>query len=555
MGGFDMESLVDATAGAIGSLASTTILYPLDTCKTKYQAELRSPNLRKYRNLSDVLWEAISKRQVLSLFQGLGTKNLQSFISSFIYFYGYSFFRKMYIERSGYRSIGTKANLFIAAVAGACTVAITQPLDTAASRMQTSDFGKSKGLWKTLSEETWEEAFDGLGISILLTINPAIQYTAFDQLKQRLLDGQQGNPQSLSALTAFLLGAASKCAATCLTYPAIRCKVMIQAAESEEDTYEESESRKTSDHSINLCVKLNPNFAATHQACRVRKVTASSRIDMEISGLDSNGRQFKNADEMWREEVGDSQKKLNWYRNGVGYWQGVEASVDGVLGGYGHVNEPDINSSEAFLNTLLADFFPDSGTNQHLVALDCGSGIGRVTKNLLIRYFNEVDLLEPVSHFLEAARENLAAENLLVSEDHKAVNFYCTPLQEFTPDAGRYDVIWIQWCIGHLADDDFVSFFKRAKGGLKPGGFFILKENLARSGFVLDNEDKSLTRSHTYFKELFNRCGLGIYRMKDQKGFPNELFPVRMYALTTETPKRVGPSKPKRQLNRPAIIK
>ncbi|KAI7736040.1 hypothetical protein M8C21_011075, partial [Ambrosia artemisiifolia] len=209
MGGFDMESFVDATAGAIGSLASTTILYPLDTCKTKYQAELRTPHLRKYRNLTDVLWEAISKRQVLSLFQGLGTKNLQSF------------FRKMYIERSGYRSIGTKANLLIAAVSGACTVAITQPLDTAASRMQTSDFGKSKGLWKTLSEGTWGEAFDGLGISILLTINPAIQYTAFDQLKQRLLEGQQGNPQSLSALTAFLLGAASKCAATCLTYPAI----------------------------------------------------------------------------------------------------------------------------------------------------------------------------------------------------------------------------------------------------------------------------------------------------------------------------------------------
>lgn len=42
---------------------------------------------------------------------------------------------------------------------------------------------------------------------------------------------------------------------------------------------------------------------------------------MEIGGLDSNGREFKSADEMWREEVGDSQKKLDWYRNGVGYWQ------------------------------------------------------------------------------------------------------------------------------------------------------------------------------------------------------------------------------------------
>ncbi|KAJ0673968.1 putative protein methyltransferase [Helianthus annuus] len=306
---------------------------------------------------------------------------------------------------------------------------------------------------------------------------------------------------------------------------------------------------------INLCV--NPLLAATHQANGSSSVRArpNTKTQMEISGLDSNGRQFKNPDEMWQEEVGDSQKKHDWYSNGVGYWQGVEASVEGVLGGYGHVNEPDISTSEAFLNTLLARFFPDAGRNQHLVALDCGSGIGRVTKNLLIRYFNEVDLLEPVSHFLEAARENLSPENTMVSGDHKAVNFYCTPLQEFTPDAGRYDVIWIQWCIGHLADDDFVSFFERAKAGLKPGGFFVLKENLARSGFVLDNEDKSLTRSHVYFKELFNRCGLHIYEMKDQKGFPDELFPVRMYALTTEIPKRVGTSRPKRKSNRPAVIK
>lgn len=78
------------------------------------------------RNLSDVLWEAISTRQVLSLYQGLGTKNLQSFISQFVYFYGYSYFKKLYIERSGVKSIGTKANLVIAAAAGACTAIVTQ---------------------------------------------------------------------------------------------------------------------------------------------------------------------------------------------------------------------------------------------------------------------------------------------------------------------------------------------------------------------------------------------------------------------------------------------
>lgn len=243
----DLESLSEATSGAIGSLVSTTVLYPLDTCKTKYQAEVQAHHQRKYKRISDVLWEAISTRQVLSLYQGLGTKNVQSFVSSFIYFYGYSYFRKMYLKKTGNKTIGTVANLIVATAAGVCTIVITQPLDTASSRMQTSEFGKSKGLWKTLSEGTWSEAFDGLGISILLTTNPSIQYTAYDQLKQRILKGKRtgtkSSPEALSAFSAFMLGAVSKCAATCLTYPAIRCKVMIQAAESDDDKCTEAERK------------------------------------------------------------------------------------------------------------------------------------------------------------------------------------------------------------------------------------------------------------------------------------------------------------------------
>ena len=167
---------------------------------------------------------------------------------------------------------------------------VLQPLDMASSRMQTSEFGKSKGLWKTLSEGTWREAFDGLGISLLLTSNPSIQvvltpsrhmiffdhrhvlvrnrygnyplgifvryiiqfsllhredvtcietwpcivlqYTVFDQLKQRVLKSRtsektskSSSPEALSASAAFILGAVSKCVATVLTYPAIRWMV------------------------------------------------------------------------------------------------------------------------------------------------------------------------------------------------------------------------------------------------------------------------------------------------------------------------------------------
>ncbi|WOK95994.1 hypothetical protein Cni_G04701 [Canna indica] len=254
--GLDWESLTEATSGAVGALVSTTALYPLDTCKTKFQAEVQSHGQRKYRNLSDVLWEAISKRQFLSLYQGLGTKNLQSFMSQFVYFYSYSYLKRLYLKKSGAKSVGTKANLVAAAAAGACTAIVTQPLDTASSRMQTSAFGKSKGLWETLAEGSLGEAYDGLGISLLLTANPAIQYTVFDQLKQKLLTQQssmvltgkaQSSQASLSAFSAFVLGAISKTVATVLTYPAIRCKVMIQAVNTEDESNKstQNKARKT----------------------------------------------------------------------------------------------------------------------------------------------------------------------------------------------------------------------------------------------------------------------------------------------------------------------
>jgi hypothetical protein len=41
--------------------------------------------------------------------------------------------------------------------------------------MQTSTFGKSKGLRATLTEGSWKEAFAGIGASLVLVSNPAIQ--------------------------------------------------------------------------------------------------------------------------------------------------------------------------------------------------------------------------------------------------------------------------------------------------------------------------------------------------------------------------------------------
>lgn len=47
-------------------------------------------------------------------------------------------------------------------------------------------------------------------------------------------------------------------------------------------------------------------------------------------------------------------------------------------------------------------------------ALDCGAGIGRVSKRVLLPLFSEVDLVEQNQTFLEKAKTYLVSELLVV---------------------------------------------------------------------------------------------------------------------------------------------
>ena len=104
------------------------------------------------------------------------------------------------------------------------------------------------------------------------------------------------------------------------------------------------------------------------------------------------------------------------------------------------------------------------------------------------------------------------------------MGFFAQPLETFTPECGRYDVVWIQWCIGHLTDEDLVAFLIRCKAGLKEGGFIVMKENNANVGFTLDLEDSSITRSHEYLLHIIEKTGMRCVEHRQQTGFPLELF-------------------------------
>jgi aspartate-semialdehyde dehydrogenase/adenine nucleotide transporter 17 len=189
--------------------------------------------------------------------------------------------------RSG-RQIGVAANLAIAMLAGCCNVLVTEPLDTLSTRRQicgADDDGGTSGssarLAKTffgaaraagagedgkgavsaapletfadlvasavdraaLAAHEWARLYSGVGASLLLTVNPAIQHTCFEQARRRVIGGLRRRAArrnggvgakkiaELSVSDAFVLGAASKAVATFITYPLVRAKVLAKAPE------------------------------------------------------------------------------------------------------------------------------------------------------------------------------------------------------------------------------------------------------------------------------------------------------------------------------------
>lgn len=88
--------------------------------------------------------------------------------------------------------------------------------------------------------------------------------------------------------------------------------------------------------------------------------------------------------------------------------------------------------------------------------LDCGAGIGRVTKQVLIKAFDHVDLVENSAIFVKQAREEYLKAEI---ESGKVCEVRCSGLQnvefEGTEWEGRFDVIWCQWVLGHLTEGKY----------------------------------------------------------------------------------------------------
>jgi len=271
-------------------------------------------------------------------------------------------------------------------------------------------------------------------------------------------------------------------------------------------------------------------------------------------------------------------------QQGLDYWEKVPASVNGVLGGFGTGSLPRVDSlgSRQFLLSLMpelcivpsalrrldADIPP---SNRRTRALDVGAGIGRVTSTTLLPLVSDVVLLEPVDTFITQAID-LSPSWRGINNNSKSVTFLQGTLQSYDPSSSRtspnvkllarkgysgdsetdsaFDVIWCQWCLGHLSNPDLVTFFCQCKRALRQNtnngdhsdekrspAVIVVKENVcpdAEDGGPdqsYDSEDFSFTRSHQRWLSVFREAGLTLIKEKVQLGFPEGLFTVKMYAL------------------------
>uniref|UniRef100_A0A1A7ZP15 Methyltransferase like 11B n=1 Tax=Nothobranchius furzeri TaxID=105023 RepID=A0A1A7ZP15_NOTFU len=158
--------------------------------------------------------------------------------------------------------------------------------------------------------------------------------------------------------------------------------------------------------------------------------------------------------------------------------------------------------------------------------LDCGSGIGRVTKGVFLPVFEKLEMADMMEHFLLHAHEEY-----LGADADRVETYYCFNLQEFTPPKNKYDVIWMQWVACHLTDKDLMNFLIRCKKSLRPNGVIIIKDNMARQGCKLDPIDSSISRHLDIMKVIINKAGLEVLAVEKQEGFPDVIMPVWMIAM------------------------
>ncbi|KAG6018365.1 hypothetical protein E4U43_002524 [Claviceps pusilla] len=228
-----------AAAGATGAVLANALVYPLDIVKTRLQVQVRSKksgspsssDTPHYNSTWDAIFRIVRDDGVGGLYAGINGSLIGVASTNFAYFYWYTVARSLYVKSS--KSVGSPSiaiELALGAAAGALAQLFTIPVAVVTTRQQTARADERKSLLATAREvvkgpDGVSGLWRGLKASLVLVVNPAITYGAYERLRMMFFKDKV----NLRPWEAFLLGALSKALATVVTQPLIVAKVGLQS--------------------------------------------------------------------------------------------------------------------------------------------------------------------------------------------------------------------------------------------------------------------------------------------------------------------------------------
>jgi adenine nucleotide transporter 17 len=215
--------------------------YPLITLSTRAQVESK----RAETSTIAAIRHIIKREGIRGLYAGLESALFGISVTNFVYYYWYEFTRAAFEKAAikagrASKKLTTAESMIAGAIAGSATVLLTNPIWVVNTRMTArknepedslpgAPAQKSKSTLATLKELLKQEGptalFAGVLPALILVINPILQYTFFEQLKNVVERKRRITPKD-----AFYLGAMGKLLATSITYPYITVKSRMHVA-------------------------------------------------------------------------------------------------------------------------------------------------------------------------------------------------------------------------------------------------------------------------------------------------------------------------------------
>ncbi|KFH48680.1 Peroxisomal membrane protein PMP47B-like protein [Hapsidospora chrysogenum ATCC 11550] len=236
------DNVAHALAGAGGGLLSMVLTYPLITLSTRAQVESKKAESK----FSDAVQKIIAREGVSGLYAGINSALFGISVTNFVYYYWYEWTRAFFEKAAtkagrASKKLTTIESMIAGAIAGSATVIITNPIwvvnTRVTTRKQSQEGDVEAGvkaskppstigtLMALLKNEGPQALFSGVIPALVLVINPILQYTLFEQMKNAVEKRRKVTPT-----VAFFLGALGKLFATSVTYPYITVKSQMHVA-------------------------------------------------------------------------------------------------------------------------------------------------------------------------------------------------------------------------------------------------------------------------------------------------------------------------------------